>query len=133
VITEQDLKLLAEQRLEEAQLLLKAGRHSGAYYLAGYSVELGLKACIARSFRPNTIPTKAFVNAVHTHDLTKLVGLAGLTTQFDSAKQNATFAARWGVVSNWDEGSRYEIHDVIAATALIASCHEVLQWIRQYW
>ncbi len=41
-----ELRQLAEDRLRDAAALLAAGQFSGAYYLAGYAVECGLKACI---------------------------------------------------------------------------------------
>ena len=41
----------AETRLNDAKLLLKEGRYGGAFYLAGYSVELHFKAKICRNFR----------------------------------------------------------------------------------
>jgi len=41
-----ELRQLAEDRILDAEHLLAAGRWSGAYYLAGYAVECGLKACI---------------------------------------------------------------------------------------
>jgi hypothetical protein len=40
------LRQLAEDRLLDAERLLTGGRWAGAYYLAGYAVECGLKACI---------------------------------------------------------------------------------------
>ena len=43
-----DLQLLANIRLDEAKALLAASLPAGAYYLAGYAVECGLKACIAK-------------------------------------------------------------------------------------
>jgi len=42
------LQQLAEERVRDAEALLKAGQWSGAYYLAGFAVEFGLKACIAK-------------------------------------------------------------------------------------
>ncbi len=54
MLTKADLEALAETRLEDSIFLLQAGRSSSAYYLAGYAVELALKACIAKSFQPNT-------------------------------------------------------------------------------
>ena len=42
-----DFQRLADVRIDEAGVLLAAGRWSGAYYLAGYAVECALKACIA--------------------------------------------------------------------------------------
>jgi hypothetical protein len=41
-----ELQQLAEDRRLDAEALLAAQRWAGAYYLAGYAVECGLKACI---------------------------------------------------------------------------------------
>ena len=43
-----DLQLLSETRVEDAEVLLRAGRWATAYHLLGYAVECGLKACAAR-------------------------------------------------------------------------------------
>jgi HEPN domain-containing protein len=43
-----DLQTLARLRLTEAKVLLRAGQHAGAYYLAGYVIECALKACVAK-------------------------------------------------------------------------------------
>ena len=64
MLTKADLEALATTRLEDAQILLQAQRASSAYYLAGYAIELALKACIAKSFLPNVIPDKAFVTEI---------------------------------------------------------------------
>lgn len=44
------IKELAKTRLEEAKILCAAGKYDGAFYLAGYSVELMLKAKICEHF-----------------------------------------------------------------------------------
>jgi hypothetical protein len=44
-----DLQSLSRWRLLEARALLRAGLPNGAYYLAGYSIECALKACIAKT------------------------------------------------------------------------------------
>lgn len=44
--TRVEFQRLAEARLVEAKALLDVGKWDGAYYLAGYAVELALKACI---------------------------------------------------------------------------------------
>ena len=41
------IRALAALRLAEATVLIQAGKPDGAFYLAGYSVELALKAKIA--------------------------------------------------------------------------------------
>jgi HEPN domain-containing protein len=51
-----ELRQLAETRLAEAQILLRAGMWSGAYYLVGYAVECGLKACIAKGTKQDDFP-----------------------------------------------------------------------------
>lgn len=66
MLTKQTLKKLAMARVEEAQLLLNNHRDSSAYYLAGYAVEMALKAYIAGPFQPDTIPDKGLVNVIHT-------------------------------------------------------------------
>ena len=63
MLTRAGLQQLAEVRLADAILLLQANRASSAYYLAGYAVELALKACVSKLVQPNTIPDKAFINA----------------------------------------------------------------------
>ena len=52
----QDFQALARVRLEEAKALRDAGRPAGAYYLAGYTVECALKACIAKRTREHDFP-----------------------------------------------------------------------------
>ena len=49
---------LAELKLEDAKLLLSAGRPANAYYLAGYAVELMLKAVVSSRFRTDTLPDR---------------------------------------------------------------------------
>jgi HEPN domain-containing protein len=78
MITKADLEALADTRLDDAVHLFRATRYSAAYYLAGYAVELGIKACIASLFQANVIPEKSFVNAVYSHKLDELLGLAGI-------------------------------------------------------
>jgi len=66
-----DFKKLAKVRLKDAQALLEKGCYSGAYYLAGYAVECGLKACIAKQTREFDFPPdRKVIDAVYIHDLT---------------------------------------------------------------
>ncbi|MDO9249509.1 MAG: hypothetical protein Q7U11_23860, partial [Phenylobacterium sp.] len=69
---------MAQTKLDDALLLLAHKRYSNAYYLAGYAIEIALKACISRQITADVIPDKAFINAIHTHQLKDLVGVAGL-------------------------------------------------------
>ena len=73
-----DLQALAEAKIDDATLLFSHGRHGNAYHLAGYAIELGLKACIARQISADKIPDPAILRNVLTHEFDKLIGLAGL-------------------------------------------------------
>ena len=45
-MTRPEWQRMAGERVRDASALLKVRRWSAAYYLAGYAVECGLKACI---------------------------------------------------------------------------------------
>jgi HEPN domain-containing protein len=83
----EDLQLLSDLRLREAQLLHRAGEYSGAYYLAGYAVECGLKACFARSVREHDFPDRDRAPRVFTHKLRELVKLARLEAELSAAQE----------------------------------------------
>lgn len=97
MLTKNDLQRLSEIRLEDALHLLQANKASSAYYLAGYSVELGLKACISNLFQENVIPDKGLVNAIYTHSLEALMNTSGLLPELNAdIKADAMFGANWG-------------------------------------
>lgn len=138
MVTKKDLQTLAETRLGDAQLLLQAGRYSAAYYLAGYAVELGIKARIAGVFQADMIPERSFVNAVYSHKLDELVGLAGIKRQLqDDMRSDPVLSAAWGIASKWNETSRYEMWDQFAAASMLQAVgdenHGVLQWLKKHW
>lgn len=134
-----ELQKLAEDRILDAQTLLTAGRWSGAYYLAGYAVECGLKACIARLTNAEDFPPKVkVVQDCYTHDLDKLVKSGGLKPVLDAATAaNPALSTNWGVVKDWDEESRYDQKTQPEAQALYDAITDqangVMPWIRQHW
>lgn len=133
-----ELKDLAKIRLRETQVLLKKGYNEGAYYLCGYAVECGLKACIAKQTKRYDFPDKDAVNASYTHNLSNLVKTAGLwQTLVKEIKSNKNFESNWAVVKDWTESSRYEKLSEKKAKDLYSAVtnrkHGVLQWIKQYW
>jgi hypothetical protein len=71
-----DLKMLAETRVADAEALLQAGRWAAAYYLLGYAIECGLKACATKQFREHTVPDKTIVNDFYTDRLDKLLNIS---------------------------------------------------------
>jgi len=133
-----ELQALARAKRDDALLLLQNGRFSNAYYLAGYAVELALKAVISRQFSAEQIPVKAFVVDIHTHELSKLIGLAGLTAERQAKeKDDPIFAGNWALVSQWNEGLRYTSTDSYTAQITIPAIVDpnsgVFPWIEVFW
>lgn len=131
-------KAVARARAREAKALLAASEWSGAYYLSGYAVECGLKACIAREFRSGAIPEKNLVSQIHTHKLDTLVNLAGLQASRAALETaDPLFAVNWTIAKDWSESTRYalwaepEARDMVNAIA--SSRHGVLKWVRGHW
>ena len=133
-----DLQILAQTRLAESKALLRAGLPDGAYYLAGYSVECALKACIAKDTRRHDFPDRDTVNKIYTHDLEKLVAAAKLEDERrEQAKKDPVFRGNWDVVKQWSEQTRYRRHDREIARKLVEAIghreHGILAWIKRHW
>jgi hypothetical protein len=134
------LRQLAEDRILDAQCLLASGRWSGAYYLSGYAVECGLKACIM-VHNENTgamFQDRKFAEKCWTHELEVLLGLANLTVDFNvDGVANPALFTNWTVVKDWEETSRYEQKTQVQAQMMFdAIAHNqdgVLAWIRKRW
>ena len=132
------IEQLVAMRLTEAVNLFESKHFSGAYYLGGYAIELGIKACIANVFETGTIPDKNFVNSIYVHNLAALIKVAGLEADL-TAKSNADadFARHWEYVRGWSESARYELVEEEKSRLLIGALrdenHGVLQWIKTYW
>ena len=134
-----ELRQLAEDRIADAAILLASGRWSGAFYLAGYAVECGLKACIARLTNQDDFPReRRFVDECYTHDLEKLLKVAGLKAALDAdTLANLAFSSNWSIANEWDETSRYEQKTQVEAQDLYDAITNdpdgVLPWIRRCW
>lgn len=133
-----DLKSNAQSKFDDSLLLWHAGRYSNAYYLAGYAVELALKACIARQIIAQTIPDKYFLTNILSHDFGKLIGVAGLRMELhDANKMDSQFAANWALVNNWSPDARYEIHERAETQLLVEAVgnpnNGVFPWIQTHW
>ncbi|MBY0231054.1 MAG: HEPN domain-containing protein [Gemmataceae bacterium] len=137
--TRAEFQQLAEERLVEAKALLNLSRWDGAYYLAGYAVELALKACIIKGLMAtDAFPDKEFSRNCYTHAIDKLVGLARLADELKVATSaDAVFQANWNLARDWTEEKRY--HRMTQAetealyTAIADAAHGVFQWIKARW
>lgn len=133
-----ELHLVAQAKIDDAMLLLSQGRASNAYYLAGYSVEIGLKACIAKQIAADTIPELNFIRSIYDHDLQRLVKVAGLSTDLKQAQDaDSDFAANWAIVCEWRPEDRYGLTDLGTTQLMMAAVADatrgVLPWIKVRW
>jgi hypothetical protein len=150
----QEIKALSKLRLDEATILCETGKYDGAFYLAGYSVELMLKAKICEHLRIDNLFNKEECNhagikelrkVVETHDINLLLLFSGLEKKFRIAKatnirlQEAYnfFTASTGNKTDWNEQVRYlPIHSktkesVEEFIALLNDEEGLLKWIEQ--
>jgi HEPN domain-containing protein len=140
VVNKAQFQQLAQDRIVDARCLLDGRQWGGAYYLAGYAVECGLKACILAHVEAvgAIFQDKKFSEKCWTHDLEELLKLANLKPTLDAdAAKNAALSANWAAAKDWKETSRYEqktqteaktIYDAIAIHP-----DGVLPWLRIRW
>lgn len=134
-----DLEKLADIRIAEARALLESKKYQGAYYLAGYSLECALKACIANQVQQHDFPDKKLAEQSYKHKLTNLLGTAGLKQKLiEREKEDPDFKLNWAVAKDWGVESRYECaiegtkaNDLINAVTDKKS--GILEWLKTYW
>jgi hypothetical protein len=150
----QEIKELAYLRLSEAEILCEAKKYDGAFYLAGYSVELMLKAKVCEHFRIDNLFNKQACTiqgisdlrkVVETHDINLLLIFSGLEEKFRKAKarnpkQRNTyrfFTASTGDKTDWNEQIRYlpinskSESDVKEFISLLRDEEGLLKWIER--
>lgn len=130
---------IADLRVQEARVLYDAGQYAGAYYIVGYAIECALKACVAKQVRQYDFPDKNIAREAFTHDLEKLVKVAGLALEFETdRKANQSLELNWAIVKDWSEAARYDLGITgPQAEDLYTACTEpndgILPWIRNRW
>ena len=106
MLKRQELRKIAQARLRDAEVLFRAKRYDGAFYLCGYALEVALKARVCTSLRWQEFPATAGefqgLTSFRTHDLDILLLLSGREQQ---VRSNHT--AAWAVVVKWEPESRY--------------------------
>lgn len=139
-----ELRRLAEERILDADALLKGNRWSFAYYVAGYAVECALKSCLlARMVHTGWVfEEKWKAQECLTHDFGELIRLAGLNDELNtrlkaSATTGGEFDKHWGTVFSWNVTSRYKPNTETEARELFTAITDdpdgVLPWLRNYW
>jgi hypothetical protein len=146
------IKQLAYDRLEEAVILCDNGKYDGAFYLAGYSIELMLKAKVCERLgidnlfdeQCQTYGVTEVRKALKTHDLAVLLIFSGLRTQFEWVKSQDMTLAETNLLlflnsgkCIWNEQCRYNPSgsqnpgDVQRLIGLLLHEHGLLQWIEK--
>jgi len=135
-----ELRSLAEDRVLDAGALLEENRWSGDYYLAGYAIECGLKACVLAFVERTGVifQDKKFLEKCWTHDIEALVKAADLEmTRGLDISANPDLGANWLVVKDWSEVARYQQWTEFQARKLYEAVTEtangVLPWVRVHW
>ena len=140
-----EFQQLALSRLEEAKLLHANHFHDGAIYLAGYSLELALKARICYLLDSDYPTGGDFKQAFFSHRFETLIFLAGLKNKLSAKKATDTaFGVNWSLVADptngWNETFRYKSigSSSISKTAEVLdalenSTHGILPWIKTLW
>jgi HEPN domain-containing protein len=140
-VTRAEWQRIAEERERDAAALLSTKRWSAAYYLAGYAVECGLKACVVVYVKKNAdvvFREKKFSEKCWTHDIEDLLKLAGLRPERDAdASVNSALLGNWQAVKDWSEVARYQRKTRLEAEelyqAVTHNANGVLPWIRNHW
>ena len=106
MITLEELQRLSKDRLEDAKALYHAGRYDGAFYICGYSIELGLKKKICETLKwdgyPDTKKEFEYLKSFKIHDLDMLLHLSGVENQI-----KGEVFTEWSIVVSWDPEMRY--------------------------
>jgi len=133
----------AEKWLVDAKVSLDDRRWHAAYYLAGYAVECGLKACflVRLAATPEVIfEHRKFCENCWTHNVVELelVKLAGLEPiRVADSAANRALKMNWVVVKDWSAQARYKAISHQKAKQLYAAIADkpngVMQWIKAHW
>lgn len=140
-----DIEQLSRNKFADAVFLLQGERYDSAYYLAGYAIELLLKARVCKTlgiedfFDFGNINKKRLKNEptltkpYKVHDFEQLLILSGIYPDFERTLRGPVFKGHWSVVSKWNEDSRYLSGGTKADTEnFITSVRESIKWIQQH-
>lgn len=131
-------------RYADAQCLYQHNQFAGAFYIAGYVIELLLKAKVCLTlgipdFFDFSKPQKRkFKNEGNlykpfkVHDFDQLLILSGIINEFEIAMADSQFKADWSVINQWGEDSRYLLNlNEIEVKDFLTSVENFSIWIRK--
>lgn len=133
-----DFQQLVDIRVKEAKILLDNQCFDGVYYLLGYAVECALKSCISKQFKEHDFPDLQTVRDSYTHNLDKLLVVAGLKQNLYNQWQTMPkLRTNWLIVTTWSEQARYQ-HNITEITAqdfynaVTETQTGVLSWLKNF-
>jgi hypothetical protein len=128
MISVAELDNIARARIEDARVLLAAGRFDGATYLCGHAIEIALKARICRVLNwpefPSTSGEFQPYRSFQTHELDVLLRLSG-----QEARIRRDHFDFWNPVAAWRVESRYNVVGTVQppdAAVMIHAAGELL-------
>ena len=117
--TANNIVFIANSKLIESEFLLGHGYGDTAYYLAGYAVELYIKARICKTLdidnfydfgnRTKIINEDNITKPYKVHNFEQLLVLSGVYNKFIKQRENLDFWDNWIRIIDWKEDSRYTI------------------------
>ena len=135
-----EIRNIAALRLADAETLYQNSRYDGAFYLAGYALELSFKAKICECLKIDdfySTHVKSELSKVYlVHDISKLLLLSGLYTLCEAEKSTDNALMQdWSYVVKWSEKSRYDSHGTHTegdVQNLINAVKQLMQWISRH-
>ena len=137
---------IADTRLKETRSLLNDGHYSGAFYLAGYTVELHLKAKICQNFgicdlfadNSSVEGISELRKVAKTHNFVILLILAGLKPKYEefvNKTNNQKILSDISILmKEWNERERYKSDDPLRHNnikKMFNSLDDFLKWIQE--
>ena len=111
--TKTEFQQMAQERLNEAEILFKNKSYNGANYIAGYAVEFALKAsictCLDVEMFDEKEVSKKVAEPLKIHNLETLLVFSGLFKKLQSDRiTDRQLDKAWSIVSGWSEERRYD-------------------------
>jgi len=108
------LRLIAQVRVIDAEVLFTNARYDGAGYICGYALELTLKARIADTLNwtgyPETKREFENLTSFKTHNLDVLLALSGRESEI-----KLNYFADWSMAAAWNPEARYQAVGAVSA------------------
>jgi len=136
-----NIQKLAWAKLKEAACLLEENHCDWAYYTAGYTIELMLKARICRTFgienfydeSSGILKQLKFPQTFKSHDFEQLLLLSGVFTELKKdVLSDLSLQAQWSSVCEWSEEVRYSGGKTSQEVEkFLISIHGIALWIEK--